>query len=142
MKPRPGVRSALAFTLLAVLSTAAAWAEPTPKVIAVANRAEWCSVCKANGERAGRALMKASADGTIKVLVNDVTSEETIKKSIGDLRAAGLDKIMTSYTATGVLYFFDARTRRPLRQVTVANSDEEIRMVAELAKKDSASQSP
>ena len=36
----------------------------------------------------------------------------------------------------GVLYLFDAKTKRPLHQVNVANSDREIEMVIELARKE------
>jgi len=124
--------------LLSLAISALAWADPTPKVLVVVNRADWCSVCKANGERAAKAFAQANSDGALRLIVNDLTSEETLKKSSAGLKAVGLEKTMANYTATGVLYFFDAKTRKPLRQITVANSDQEIMMVAEAAKKDAS----
>lgn len=110
-------------------------ANPKAKVIGVVNRAEWCSVCKANAERAGKVIMEAAADGTLQVVVNDITNDETTKASATVLKAAGVDRAMAPYMATGVLYLFDAATKKPLRQVTVANADAEIKQVLELAKK-------
>jgi hypothetical protein len=111
-------------------------ANPKAKVIAVVNRAEWCSVCKANAERAGKIIMEAAADGTLQVVVNDITNGDTTKASAVALKAAGVDRAMAPYTATGVLYLFDAASKKPLRQITVANADAELKQVLELAKKD------
>ena len=110
-------------------------ADSKPMVIAVINRADWCSVCKAHGERAGKAIMAANADGALQLVVNDMTSDATVKRSAVALQAAGVDHAMAPYTATGVLYLFDAATRRPLAQVTVANTDQEIKMAIDLARK-------
>ena len=124
----------LVFGLVSAPHTAAA--EPAARVVVVVNRAEWCSVCKTNGPRVASLLMKASRDGGIAMLVNDVTDEQTAKKSRIALKAAGLDNAVGPASATGVLYLFDAKTRRPLHQVTVANTDREIEMTIELAKKE------
>jgi hypothetical protein len=110
-------------------------AEPSPRVVAVVNRAEWCSVCKAHGPRAAKVLVE---DGALAVIVNDLTDEASATKSQPALRAAGLDRAMTAYTAAGVVYLFDAKTKRSLGQVTVANTDREIKMVVEMAKKQAA----
>jgi len=110
-------------------------AGPEQKVIAVVNRADWCSVCQANHARAGQALGEAAADGSVKILVNDLTNEETTKKSAERLKAAGLDKSMAPYLASGVITFFDAKTKKVLSQITVANADPEIKMASDLAKK-------
>jgi hypothetical protein len=114
------------------------WADPKPTVIAVINRADWCSVCKAHGERAGKAIMAANSDGALQLVVNDLTSDATAKRSAVALKAAGVDLAMAPYTATGVLYLFDAATRRPLAQVTVANTDQEIKLAIDLARKAAA----
>jgi len=113
-------------------------ADSKPTVIAVINRAEWCSVCKTHGERAGKAIMAANADGALQLVVNDMTSDATTKQSAVALKAVGLDRAMALYTATGVLYLFDAATKRPLAQVTVANTDQEIKMAIDLARKAAA----
>lgn len=122
------------FSLVALAETPPVAAKP--KIIAVVNRADWCSVCKNHGERAGKVLMGAVAEGSISVVMNDLTDELTAKHSAGELKAAGLEKAMAPFSATGVLYLFDAKTKRVLRQVTVANTDQEILLTIDLAKKD------
>lgn len=126
------------FTLvLALLASVAspASADTKPRVIAVINRADWCSSCKANGPRVAKAVMAASADGSLAIVMNDLTSDKTAKTSGTALKAAGVDAAMVPYTATGVLYLFDAATKHVLKQVTVANSNAEILMAIDAAKK-------
>ncbi len=113
----------------------AASKSPAAILIGVINRAEWCSVCKANGPRVARTIAAANGDAAISIVVNDLTDAETTKRSLGALQAAGVEAAMEPYSATGVFYLFDARSKRPLRQVTVANSDDEIRTVIAMARK-------
>lgn len=96
------------------------------KVIAVVNKANWCSVCVANGSRAVAAFTENNKNGEVQFIFNDVTDAATTKASLIELKKAGLDKAMENYKATGVCYFFDAKTKKPITQVTVANSDKEL----------------
>ena len=136
----PGLALALVVGMATVAAAAPRTDAKTPPavLIAVINRAEWCSVCKANGPRVAKTVMGANADGGIAIVMNDLTTEATTRSSATELRAAGVEAAMAPYTATGVLYLFDARTKRPLRQVTVANTDDEIRMAIALARKQAA----
>ena len=129
------VKSIIATALFAVVFSIGAFAQTAPKIIAVVNQADWCSVCKANGQRAMGAFMENNKEGTISLVVNDVTSEETKKKSAAGLSTNGLSDAMKNYQATGVVYFFDAKTKKPITQVTVANSNEEIGYVMGEVKK-------
>ena len=124
--------------LVGVVLGARAYADAAPKVIVVVNRADWCSVCKAHGERAAKAVMTASAGTALQIVINDVTSDDTARTSAAALKAIGLDKAMAQHTATGVLTYFDARTKRQLRQITVANSDDELKQVTLLALKEAS----
>jgi thiol:disulfide interchange protein len=129
------VKSIIATAILAVVISIGAFAQTAPKIIAVVNQADWCSVCKANGQRAMGAFMENNKEGTISLVVNDVTSAETKKKSAAGLSSNGLIDAMKNYQATGVVYFFDAKTKKPITQVTVANSNEEIAYVMGEVKK-------
>ena len=129
------VKSIIATALFAVVLSIGAFAQTAPKIIAVVNQADWCSVCKANGQRAMGAFMENNKEGTISLVVNDVTSAETTKKSATGLSTNGLTDAMKNYKATGVVYFFDAKTKKPITQVTVANSNEEIAYVMGEVKK-------
>ncbi|MBK9936326.1 MAG: hypothetical protein IPP05_19955 [Cytophagaceae bacterium] len=56
-----------------------AYAQSSAKIVAVVNSANWCSVCKANGERAMAAFMENNKDGEIQFVMNDISNAETIK---------------------------------------------------------------
>ena len=129
------VKSIFAALLFTVVLSIGAFAQSAPKVIAVVNQADWCSVCKGNGQRALGAFMENNKDGEISLVVNDVTDAETKKKSAFELQKLGIIKAMKNYEATGVIYFFDAKTKKPITQITVANSDEEIAYVISKVKK-------
>jgi thiol:disulfide interchange protein len=129
------VKSIFAALLFTVVLSIGAFAQSAPKVIAVVNQADWCSVCKANGQRALGAFMENNKDGEISLVVNDVTDAETKKKSAFELKKLGITKAMKDYEATGVIYFFDAKTKKPITQITVANSDKEIAYVIGKVKK-------
>lgn len=127
----------LLVAFFAVLSSSSVFAQSSTntKIIAVLNKADWCSVCKSNGERAMGVLMENNKEGIIQFVMNDMTNAETIKKSQTELDKAGISKAMKNYNATGVVYFFDATSKAPLTQVTVANSNEELAYVIAEVKK-------
>jgi thiol:disulfide interchange protein len=129
------VKSIIATVLFAAVLSIGAFAQSAPKIIAVVNQADWCSVCKANGQRAMGTFMENNKEGSISLVVNDVTNAESKKKSAVGLNTSGLTKAMKNYQATGVVYFFDATTKKPITQVTVANSNEEIAYVMGIVKK-------
>lgn len=129
------VKSILATALFAVVFSIGAFAQTAPKIIAVVNQADWCSVCKANGQRAMSAFMENNKDGIISLVMNDITSAETKKKSSAGLSTIGLTDAMKDYQATGVIYFFDAKTKKPITQITIANTTEEIGYVMGEVKK-------
>ncbi len=47
-----------------------------PKLIAVVKRANWCAVCRANGERFGALIMPYTAKG-LNIYTNDLTNDTT-----------------------------------------------------------------
>jgi len=110
------IQTVLAVVAFSTVLGAGAFASPpAPGVIAVVNRADWCSVCKANHARAGKALGEAAADGSVKILINDITNEDTAKQSAAGLKAAGLDKAMAPYLASGVINGLRSRKKEHLQ---------------------------
>jgi len=110
---------AVLFLFLAVSATA----QSEAKVIAVINKADWCSVCKANGERAMAALMSNNKDMDVLFIGNNLTDDNTKKKSAEELKKYGLDKVTEKYTGTGMAYFYNAKTKTLINQVSVAEPD-------------------
>lgn len=111
------------------------FAENPPKILAVVNSAEWCSVCKAHGQRAMGAFMENNKDGAIQFIMNDLSNAESQKKSAIELKKAGISASMKNYKASGIAYFFDAKTKTPITQITVANTNDEIAYVIGEVKK-------
>ena len=121
---------------------------PTPKLIAVVNRANWCGVCRANGQRFGAVLMPYAAQG-VNVYVNDLTNATTKATSEAALQEAhvyeavttvprkGMGKILKACgllhdkkrlsDVSGIVTFVDPKTHKQLRQMSIASSDEVVK---------------
>ena len=116
--------------LVAVIISAISFSAFKPandiKVIAIANRADWCSICKAYAGRAVATFTENNKDNYFQFILNDVTNEETKKSSKPAIVKAGLEKTLDGSLAAGVLSFYDAKSKKLLAQVTVANTPEEI----------------
>jgi thiol:disulfide interchange protein len=132
MKTTKSILASLALILLVSVST---MAQSQAKVIAVINKAEWCPTCQNNGERAMAAFMANNTDGAIQFVANDLTNEETKKKSAEELKKLGLDQAIAAYKGTGVAYFFNSESKALITQISVAKSDTELAEALVTAKK-------
>ena len=116
--------------LFAVLSTALTFSAFKPannvKVIAIVNKADWCSICKAYAGRTLATFTENNTDDYFQFIVNDITTIETKKASKPAITKAGLEKTSGGSLAAGVLSFYDLKTKTLLAQVTVANTTEEV----------------
>lgn len=116
--------------LFAVLSTALSFSAfksvNDAKVVAIVNKADWCSICKAYAGRTVAAFTENNADNYFRLIVNDITNEETKKASKQIVAKAGLEKTLAGSLAAGVMSFYDVKTKALLAQVTVANTTEEV----------------
>ena len=127
--------SKLIITMLMLCFCNLIFAQNNAKIVVIVNKADWCSVCKANGQRAMEAFMGNNAENNFKLIMNDVTSEETKKTSNVELSKERYTQIMKEHNGTGIFYFFDAKTKKILSQITVANTNEEIKMTMDNLKK-------
>ena len=116
----------LASAVLMLLVAFQAEAQSQTKVIAVINKAAWCPVCKANGERAMSALMSGNKDGVIQFVANDVTDKNTCTKSDQELSKFELEKEMVKHKGTGVAYFFNAKTKAYISEISLSQPDEKL----------------
>ncbi|HVN56986.1 MAG TPA: hypothetical protein VMT63_01690 [Bacteroidales bacterium] len=129
------VKSILISAVLFLLVTVSALAQSEAKVIAVVNKADWCSVCKANGDRAMAAFMSNNKDMAILFLGNNVTDDKTEEKSAEELKKYGLDKEMAKHTGTGVAYFFNAKSKKLIKEISIAEPDNKLAEALAFAKK-------
>lgn len=115
--------TSLVFALFISLS---ATAQMDTKVIAVVNRADWCPACEKNGERAMTTLMEHNKDKAVRFIMNDLTDEESKAESVKRLQNMGLEQVMSSFKATGMVYFFDAKTKKLIDKISVAKPNNEL----------------
>jgi len=120
------LKKVLATALFAIVFTAGAYAQNSTKIIAVVKTASWCSVCKANEARAMEALKENNKDGAYQFVMNDISSPETAKPSVAEIQKLGLTKVMEPYMATGIVYLFDAKTKKPINQLVMSLSSDDI----------------
>ena len=104
------------------------------KVIAIVNKASWCSICKAHAGRTVQTFTENNKDSFFKFLVNDITNEESKKASRPEIAKAGFEKVLDGSPGAGVLSFYDAKTKKMLAQVTVANTSEELIATMQMAR--------
>jgi Na+/H+ antiporter NhaC len=119
------------------------------KVIAVVNRANWCGVCKANGERFSNNIMPYTTKG-VAIVMNDMTNDSTIVKSKADLEKSSLYKQIyksnrrgvgrmmqvcgiihgkNKTMASGIVTFIDAKALKVLSETSIAITDAEMKKI-------------
>lgn len=129
------VKSIFTSMILALIVSASLMAQSEPKVVAIVNKADWCPVCQANGERAMAAFMSNNKDGAIKFVANDLTNDVTKKKSAEELKSCGLEKAAEKVQGTGLVSFYNPKTKTLISQISVASSDAELAAAMQSAKK-------
>ncbi|MGH2642762.1 MAG: hypothetical protein ACRDE2_02345 [Chitinophagaceae bacterium] len=97
------------------------------KVIALMNKASWCPVCQDHGMH----FMKGIApmvmkNPEVKMVINDLSNDQTRASSMQMLQEAGITQFAEENDATGRIYFLDARTKKLLSTVSIAQSDKDI----------------
>jgi hypothetical protein len=128
------VKSILSSLILALIVSTSLIAQAAPKVVAVVTKADWCSVCKANGERAMAAFMENNKDGSVKFYMNDLTDDQTKKKSADELKPSGLYEVANKIQGTGMVSFYNPATKMLISQVSVSETDSKLAAALSAAK--------
>lgn len=116
-----------AIALVMSFSFAASAQNVQPKVIALLTKASWCPVCQANGPRFMKEVMPmVMKNKEVEMVMNDLSDKKTVAMSKGMLEKAGIYKFAQNNPATGILYFFDAKSKELISKVSLAESNEEI----------------
>jgi hypothetical protein len=100
--------------------------EIEPKVFAVINKADWCPTCQANGARIMSEVIPACKNLKVKFLPNDLTNDQTIAKSGEGLKKNKLAVAVQSVKSTGVILLIDAKTKKIIKEISVAKPSAEI----------------
>ncbi len=106
-----------------------------PQLIALVNTASWCHICRANGPRVEKDLMPMlMQDKSVQVVVNDLSNKDTKAKSKPLLEKAGITSIAKENTGSGMIYFIDAKSKKLISSVSLAENNEDIMMAYKNAK--------
>jgi hypothetical protein len=123
-----------------------------PKLIAVVNRANWCTVCRVNEERF-MALTTPYTAKSLDIYVNDLTNETTKAASKLELEKAnlydavitiprkGMGKMLKSCglakdkkqlsLPSGIITFINPKTHKQIKQLSMAITDNEMKTIIE-----------
>ena len=63
----------------------------------------------------------------VEMVMNDLSDKKTIAMSKGMLENAGIYNFAEKNPGTGMLYFFDGKTKELISKVSLAESNEEIK---------------
>jgi hypothetical protein len=119
------LKSILVFALF--LLSLGAFAQTKSKVIALVTKADWCSTCKANGNRVVTEVLPLYQEPQVKIVVNDLTDKQTKATSNAILVAEGIAKISAKSNTTGQITFINASTKKVISKISVAKSNAEIK---------------
>lgn len=92
----------------------------------VISEADWCKYCKANGERIHALIDEYKVDKQVVVIYNDLTNAETKSESLERLKSVGLSEYMVNKKSTGVVYVFEAKSKKTMDNFGIKLESETI----------------
>jgi hypothetical protein len=117
-------KSIFAFLLFSVIQISG---KLNAQVIAVINRADWCHVCKENGNKVMNEIMPAFKMGEVDFIMNDLTDEKTKKSSMMSLEKVGVYNAVKKDKMTGSIVIINKKTGKEIERISVAKPTEEIK---------------
>ncbi len=112
-----------------LFSAFASNAQEGKKIVAVINKADWCNVCQANGEKLMKDVMPVFENTSIRFVMNDLTNDITKEKSKGLLMETKVYGAVKKTGATGLLLLVDAESGKLIEKISVAEPAEKLIMV-------------
>jgi hypothetical protein len=104
----------------ALVITVAMKAQMTSNVVAVVNRADWCHLCQANGEKIMKEVIPAFENSAIRFVTNDLTNDGTKAKSKTLLKESMTYEAVKKVNSTGMVLLVDTETGKVINKISVA----------------------
>lgn len=114
------VKKLFLLTIALVSLSILANAQAEPKLIAVVNKADWCHVCKANGEKMMKEVIPVFENPTIRFYMNDLTNEISKQKSLKELKETKAIGAIKKIKATGLIILINGHTGKLIDKISVA----------------------
>jgi thiol-disulfide isomerase/thioredoxin len=100
----------LVITILAFFTiSTSAFAQSSPKVIAIVSKASWCPVCVQNEARVMKEVLSNVNNEKVQIVAYDLSDATSKKSSAKQLLDLGLNK--SDFESTGVITFVNAKTK-------------------------------
>lgn len=101
--------------------------ESEPKVIVLINHADWCPVCKSNGDRVKtEVISKFITNSNYNIIVNNLTDKNTKLSSSELCNKAGIGDFASKNTSTGNIYFINPADKSLKSTISVTESSDKI----------------
>lgn len=108
---------ASSFTLLA---------QEGKKLIAVVNKADWCHVCQANGEKIMNEVIPVFKESNVQFIVNDLTDESTKEESKKVLKDKKVFETVKKTISTGIILILDGSSGILLEKISITESADKL----------------
>ena len=102
------------------------YAQSEGKIIVVVNKADWCPVCRANGDKVMKEVMPVFNESNTRFVINDLTNENTKKDSKMKLEELDAYPAVKKIEATGLLLLVDEKSGKLLAKISVAEPAEKL----------------
>jgi hypothetical protein len=96
------------------------------KITAVINRADWCPVCKANGEKVMKEVIPVFNESNVQFVMNDLTDEATIASSKIMLTDKKVYDAVMKIKSTGQILLVDMEKGKLVKKISVAEPADKI----------------
>jgi thiol-disulfide isomerase/thioredoxin len=115
----------LVITILAFFTiSTSAFAQSSPKVIAIVSKASWCPVCVQNEARVMKEVLSNVNNEKVQIVAYDLSDATSKKSSAKQLLDLGLNK--SDFESTGVITFVNAKTKIKISSIVVNKSSVDI----------------
>lgn len=117
----------LIFTASLLLLGTFAFAQNNAKVIALVTKAGWCPVCKKNGDRMAKEVFSAYMGGNLKIVMNDLTDDNTKKESQKEIEANKIAEVAAKSTSTGIITLIDVKSGKVISTISVGKPTDKVK---------------
>lgn len=126
--------SIILFVTLQATAFAQQTTKTSEKVIAVVSTASWCGTCKKHGQRVKNDVVEHySKNPSYKILINDLSDDETRKISSDNCRKEGIEMVISTHKGTGQILFIDASSKKFIKNISIKENSETIKKAFENA---------
>ena len=113
---------------LFVIFIHAVQAQSDKKMVIVVNKADWCHVCQANGEKVMKEGIPVFENTNISFVMNDLTDKTSKKNSRASLKEMKVYQAVKMEEQTGLLLLVDPASGKTVEKISVSEPADKLIM--------------